>query len=75
MPQAGRVQYGAPDPPENRDHCKGAVNLMLKVEMVTTHNVLMWIHHDSEAILLAFSKHADDVVHEVVVIFSSTQIR
>lgn len=36
-----------------------------------TDNVLMWIHVDLEAILLAFAQHFDGIIHEIVVISST----
>jgi hypothetical protein len=35
-----------------------------------THNVLMWVHENSKAILFTFLQDGHDIVHELKVIFS-----
>lgn len=36
---------------------------------VRTYGVLVWVHIDSEAVLLAFEKHTNDIVHEPIIVF------
>lgn len=65
IPHAGSVQYGAPDPPEKRDHY--GVSDFASVRSQETYNVLMRVHVDPKSIFLALAQDADNIVHKVIV--------
>jgi hypothetical protein len=70
IPQAARVQYGAPEPPEKRDHWF-FVSERQHVWRFKTHHVLVRIHENLEAMVLAFAENANGIIHEIIIILSS----
>jgi len=84
-PHARRVQYGAPEPPEKRDHCEGRggarVSALERVVVVVaveegqgTHEVLVRVDVAAEAELLALAEELDDVVEVGLVVLAAARV-
>lgn len=78
-PQAMRVQYGAPEPPEKRDHCSNGQVVSItptvaltRVKVADAHQILVRVHIYEKAIFLAFSKHTDSIVYVFLIILPTT---
>src|SRR5690242_4674473 len=67
-PHAYSVHMGAPEPPENLDHCETSATAM--EEARHTHHVLVRVHEDVETILFRLPQHGYCVVYPLFVVLA-----
>lgn len=67
MPHAVSAQNGAPEPPEKRANC-GEPALLPH-----THEILVRVHDDAEAMLFDLPQDSDCVVEELLVVFATVR--
>lgn len=67
IPQASRVQYGAPEPPENRDHYEKLAYIVIVGKGAD--DVLVWVHEDFEPVRFTPFQHLYRIIHKLDVVY------